>query len=296
MMLKLAARRWGDNDTYVGPFTFARDRKYKHLGISLSSTDDEDRGCSLRVSAFGATFIVALPSWVLQPERKKVFPGTWDAETVKRLGRDWYWDITPREFSVSLFDGHLSIGYGRCTHDSSTEQRWGCFLPWTQWRHVRHSLYALDGRLYAHLPQNIGRWDSPQRDAERALEESCPTASFTFTDYDGEELVATVQIQEREWRFGTGYFKWLSLFVPNKIRRSLDIKFSGETGRRKGSWKGGTTGAGAEMRADDSPFTAFNRYCNEHEMNLTGWTETAPHSTEPSETGRSGLATLAGEA
>jgi hypothetical protein len=274
-MAKCVARRWGDNDTYIGPFTFARDRRYKHLGVSLTSTDDEDRGCSLRISGFGMTFIVALPSWVLRPERKKVFPTGWDAATIKRLGRDWYWDITQREFGWSLSDGHLSISYGRRTHDSSTEQRWGCFLPWTQWRHVRHSLYALDGRLYAHLPQNI-RWDSPQRDAEDALRDSCPTQTFAFNDFDGEALTATTRIEEREWRFGTGYFKWLSLFVPNKIRRSLDIRFSGETGARKGSWKGGTIGHGIDMEVHDSPTSAFVRYCAEHDMTLTAVMDPRP--------------------
>lgn len=37
-----------------------------------------------------------------------------------------------------------------------------------------------------------------------------------------------------------GWFKWLSWFGRPKIRRSLDIQFSSETGPEKGSWKGGT--------------------------------------------------------
>lgn len=266
-MLGMTARRWGDNDHYFGPFTFARDHAWKPLGIVLRSTNDEGFGCSLRLSAFSFTMIVALPSWILQPERKKVFPDCWDADTIKRLGRNWYWDITPREFSITSSDGHLCISYGRQTHSSDTEQRWGCFLPWMNWRHVRHSLYALDGRLYAHLPQGI-RFDDPQRDAERALEESCPTASFNFTDFDGEALVAKTHISEREWRYGTGYFKWLSLFVPHKIIRSLGIQFSGETGKRKGSWKGGTIGHSITMLADDTPTSAFMRYCQENQMNF----------------------------
>lgn len=264
-MLKFSARRWGDADTYFGPFTFARDRTYKHLGIALKSTDDEGRGCSLRISGFGATFIVALPDWVLRPERKKVYPD-WDAATIARLGRDWYWDITPRQFGVSLFEGHLDISYGRVTHDSSTEQRWGCFLPWTQWRHMRHSLYTPGGALYAHVPQRRGRFDSAHWEAERALINSCPTATFAFTDYDGEALTATTRIEEREWHFGTGWFKWLSLFVPAKVSRSLDIDFSGETGRRKGSWKGGTTGHSIEMLPGELHEAAFRRYCAAHEM------------------------------
>lgn len=261
--LKFSPRRWGDSDTYVGPFTFARDRTWKPLGIHLQSTDDEDRGCSLRMSAFGGTMIIALPSWVLRPERRKVVPG-WDAATIERLGRDWYWAVTQREFGVSLNDGFLNVSFGRVTHDSSTEQRWSCFLPWTQWRHVRHSLYGLDGSLYAHLPQ--ARWGTPEYERGRALEEACPTVSFAFTDFDGEALIATTRIEEREWLFGEGWFKWLSLFRRPKVSRSLDIKFSGETGRRKGSWKGGTVGHSIAMRPGEPHTAAFQRYCAEHSM------------------------------
>lgn len=261
-------RRWGDNDIYFGPFTFARDRVYRSFAVSLTSTDDEDRGCRLRVSAFGLTGIVALPSWFLPPERKKVFPN-WDADTVSRLGRDWYWNIIPREFGLSIFEGHLSISFGRVTHDSSTEQRWGCFIPWTQWRFVRSSLYRLDGSLYTHLPKSA-KWGTPEYNEQCRLEESCPRISFAFADFDGEELVAITNIEEREWLFGTGWFKWLSVFTKPKVRRSLDIRFSGEIGQRKGSWKGGTIGHSIEMIGDELHVAAFKRYCIEHDMTFLG--------------------------
>ena len=262
--IKIRAHRWSDNDTYFGPFTFARDRNYHAWAVCLSSTDDEDRGCNLRFSGFGRTAIVALPSWLLRPERKKVFP-SWDSDTIQRLGRDWYWDITPREFGFSIFEGHMSVSYGRRTHDSSTEQRWGCFLPWTQWRHVRHSLYGLDGKIFADLNQRI-RWGSWQYEINQIVEDACPTVSFRFKDFDGEELTAKTKIEEREWLFGTGWCKWLSLFRQPKVRRSLDLRFSGETGDRKGSWKGGTIGTGIDMLPDELHENAFRRYCAENNM------------------------------
>ncbi len=260
---------WGDNDHYIGPFTFAVDRRYRSFTIVLASGDDDGRLASFRVSMFGATAILALPRWLVPTEKKKVFPTSWDEETVKRLGRNWYWDETKREYGFSIYEGHLSLRYGRQTHSSDTEQTWGCFLPWTQWRHVRHSLYGLDGSLFATLPANA-RWGTPEYDEGRRLEDACPTATFAFADYDGEELTATTKIEEREWHFGTKWCEWLSWFAKPKISRSLDLRFSGETGQRKGSWKGGTIGHSIDMLPSELHGAAFARYCAKHNMRFDG--------------------------
>lgn len=181
------------------------------------------------------------------------------------MGRDWYWEVTPREFGFSITDGHLSVEFGRVTHDSSTEQRWGCFLPWTQWRHVRHSYYGLKGEHVATLPDTgkSYRLDSGRWERERAIADATPTASFAFEDFDGERLTVTTKIEEREWRFGTGWFKWLSLFRRPKVSRSLDLRFSGEVGPEKGSWKGGTIGHSIEMLPGELHEAAFRRYCDQ---------------------------------
>lgn len=258
-------RRWGDNDIYFGPLTFARDKHYRPIAIVLSSGEDEYPGASLRFSGGGFTMIVALPSWLVSAEKTRVYP-QWDEEVVKRLGRDWYWAITKREYGFSLSDGFLNFSLGRQTMDSSSEQRWGCFLPWTQWRHVRHSLYGLDGSHFTDVPQpRLESWEQRQR-----VIDACPTVNFAFRDFDGEALTATTRIEEREWRFGTGWFKWLSAFARPKVSRSLDITFSGETGKRKGSWKGGTTGHSIDMRPGELHASAFARYCSEHDMLFLG--------------------------
>lgn len=275
--MSVRAYRWSDNDRYFGPFTYARERRggYRPLAIILGSGDDDDYpGCRLRISGFGHTFITALPP-VIQPWRRKVYPGTaWDAATVARLGRDWYYDTHEREYGFTLSEGHLSVKLGRQTHDSRTEQSWGCFLPWTQWRFVRHSFYDLTGEHF------YTEYTEPERDyrlgrrndwaARRVIEDACPAAVFAFTDFDGDALTVTTRIEEREWLFGTGWFKWLSLFRRPKVRRSLKLDFSGETGRRKGSWKGGTIGAGIDMLPGELHEAAFRRYCEKNEMAFMG--------------------------
>jgi hypothetical protein len=263
-MSNTIARRWGDHDRYFGPFTWSYSDSYPHWAVVLRSRGEEggDGGrCSLRLSLWKATIIVTLPG-IVQPWREKK-RAHWDAETVARIGRDWYWNVYPRQFGLSVSDGHLSVYYGRETHDSSTEQRWGCFLPWRQWRHVRHSLYDLAGDHFWTDPKD-GGWD-----AYRDAKERCPRAVFAFEDFDGQRLTATTRIEEREWHFGEGWFKWLSWFRRPKISRSLDLEFSDEVGPEKGSWKGGTIGHSIEMLPGELHEGAFRRYCDQ-EHNARG--------------------------
>lgn len=268
-------RRWSDNDRYFGPFTYARDRRgYRPLAVVLSSGWEDYPGCSLRVSGFGHTLITALPH-VVKLYRHWVDTSRYEWGKNPAGG---YWDIDRREFGFSCSDGHLSVYLGRRTMDSSTDRTWGCFLPWTQWRHVRHSFYGLNGEHVATLPDtgksylgNPGRWER-----ERAIADATPTIAFEFDDFDGERITATTKIEEREWRFGTGGFKWLSAFRKPRVSRSLDIRFSAETGKRKGSWKGGTVGHSIEMRPGELHEEAFRRYCAENDMTFVRVAEADP--------------------
>ncbi len=268
--------RWSDDDHYWGPFVYSKD-KYKNLAAVLGSGDDEEYpGCRLRIQGFGHTLIVALPP-IIQAWRRKVPASSWDAETVARLGRDWYWETVEREYGFSYGDsggmggGFLQVFLGRQTDDSSNTQSWSCFTPWNNWRFIRRSYYDLSGQHFWTEPQvNWKLLSSEQRVAAHNEEwrqrEACPTTSFTFSDFDGEQITAKTRIDEREWRYGYKWFKWLSWFKKPMIRRELNIEFSGETGKRKGSWKGGTTGHGIEMLSGELHEAAFRRYCAEHEM------------------------------
>lgn len=264
-MIGAKAVRWSDDDRYFGPFTYARNRRYRPLAIVLGSGDGDDYpGCRLRISGFGHTLIIALPP-IIKPWQRWVDTSRheWASE------RGGYWDTGAREYGFTISNGHLSVGLGRVTNDSSTEQRWGCFLPWTQWRHVRHSLYDVDGEHYFDEPQGAWRLGGDWADI-RAIVDGCPSVTFAFDDFDGERITASTRIEEREWRFGTGWFKWLSLFRRRKIKRSLDISFAKETGPHKGSWKGGTTGHAIDMLPGEMHEAAFRRYCAEHQMTFVG--------------------------
>lgn len=287
--------RWSDekNDHWWGPFTFSTS-KYRPFCIMLSSWgdgEDDNRPCNLRLSWFWGTLIIRLPKWLLQPHITKVYPADWTpgSEVVKRLGRNYYNDIDCRSYGVTISNSgtiggslHMSVHYGRAggsSMDSTIERRWSCFLPWTEWRHIRISYYDLSlepvGTIFDkdHPARSmLTGTDVPGRfDVQREMEKRVPKQRFRFKDFDGEELVATTHVEEREWRRGTGWFKWMSLVWPKIVRRSLDIQFSGETGKRKGSWKGGTRGHSIKMRYDDTHFQAFVRYCKENNMEFLGW-------------------------
>lgn len=261
----MRAIRWSDNDRYFGPFTLSKNGGYKYVGIILGSGDgDEYPGCSLRVSLFGWTLITALPQ-IIKPWRKWVDTSRWSENP-----NAGYWDTGSREYGFTISSCHLSVGLGRVTNDSSTEQRWGCFLPWTQWRFIAHRFYDADGKL-AYTDTRRGPLEIEDHQAHWAARDAVSTVDFRFTDYDGEELIAKTRIEEYEHKFGEGWFKWLSLFRRSRVRRSLNIRFSGETGPRKGSWKGGVIGHGISIDdIDEDHEEAFRRYCGEHKMTFLG--------------------------
>jgi hypothetical protein len=262
--------RLTDKDRHLGRFvTYGPSEGWSPLRAVYSSGEDDDSGSAtyspkyntLTVYAFGWVVRLLLPL-LLRPWRRKVHAKYWDAATVAKVGRDWYFEVSPREYGFSLSDGFLQLFFGPQTGDSTTTKSWSTHLPWTQWRHIRRSLYDDKGEHF------YTKWSSSQKPsfraswlAERAVTEACPSSFFEFDDYDKTRVVATCRIEEREWRLGQGWFKWLSLFRKPKVVRSLDLHFDKELGPEKGSWKGGIIGHSIEMRAEETPEQAFRRYC-----------------------------------
>ena len=262
-------RRWdGETDRHFWPFTFSGPSCYRRFGIMLDSGAQEggEGDCHISFYAFGYTLICELPN-VVPHYRERHWPKSWDSATVARLGRNWYDEVFPAEYGFTVSDGSLHVHYGAQTHGSDTTKSKCYFLPWRHWTHVRHSLYSLTG---AHFWTEWDRKPRNSLEAWRAVKDACPKVQFEFEDYDGQRLIATTTIEEREWRFGTGWFRWLSWFRRPRICRTLDIEFSGETGREKGSWKGGTVGTGIEMEPGELHESAFKRYCEQDHRSKSG--------------------------
>lgn len=253
-------RRYSDNDFHLWPLTLSHSKHYRPLGIMLDSGAFEDSSgdCHIRFSAFGWTLICELPPLV--PDYRIRHQATsWDAATIARLGRDWYDEVFPREYGFHFSEGTLHVHYGAQTHDSRTDQNRCFFLPWRHWRFIRHSLYDLEGKHF-HTEHESARnsWS-----ASSAVKDACPKVRFELEDFDGQRIVATTHIEEREWHFGTKFCWWLSWFRRPKIRRDLALEFSSEVGPEKGSWKGGTVGHSIEMLPGELHKAAFKRYCEQ---------------------------------
>lgn len=251
--------RLTDNDRRLGPITWGKAGWNPwRLVFSTGGGNDGDNRNSLTAYAFGYVARVWMPTSI-KPWRRWVDTSryAWASE------RGGYWDEYPREWGFCLNEGHLTLYLGPQTHDSETTQSWSCFLPWTQWRFVRRSLYDLNGDHFWTEPtgQQVPRekfWEEQER-----MREAVPKAVFKVRDYDGAELTVTTYIEEREWRFGDKWCKWLSLFRRPKISRSLDIHFDKECGPEKGSWKGGLIGTGIEMLPGELHESAMRRYCEQ---------------------------------
>ncbi len=229
--------RLTDNDRNFGPFTLGR--WTTTFSACINGGDDEDRGSYLLLVAFGWALRVKLPI------------------QIKPFGKHREYS---RRYGVSLSDmgngyDFFQLYYGPQTFDSSTSKSWSMHLPWKMWDHVRHSFYTPTGEHFYTEPRGVDFRDWLEK------KEECPKVYFGFEDYDGELIVATCMIEEREWHKGSGSFKWLRWFSAPKICRSLDLHFSAEVGPEKGSYKGGTIGHGIDMLPGETPKEAFQRYC-----------------------------------
>lgn len=79
--------------------------------------------------------------------------------------------------------------------------------------------------------------------------------SYTLKSGEVQKCKATVYVDRMEWR--RRCLRWTPLF--NLVRDSISVTFDGEVGEQAGSWKGGVTGCGYEMKRDETPEQCLNR-------------------------------------
>ena len=80
--------------------------------------------------------------------------------------------------------------------------------------------------------------------------------TYDYTDsYDGEIISTTIYVKEREWR--PKWLKWTKLF--RTVDKSIDVHFSKECGKGKGSYKGGTLGCDYIMLPNEKPLDCLKR-------------------------------------
>jgi hypothetical protein len=240
--------------------------KWKPIRFILSSggweKDVKEIDNSLIIQFRNWLLTIKLPN-LLRPE-KVMRPADWDAETIKRLGRNYFYDIYPREYGFCLSDGFLQIFFGSQSQFGPS-RRWSKFLPWTQWTYIRHSIYDEEGCLYwsEFSKSNRTYWESYCE--YENIKKVSPKKFFLVEDvYNNYNLVrAETTIEEMEWHFGTGGFQWLKYFRKPLIKRTLEIRFLQDVGPGVGTWKGGLVGIGIGLLPGELHEEAFKRYCQQ---------------------------------
>lgn len=244
--------RLTDNDKRFGCITYGK-VDWNPIRLVWSSggaeRDEEDVNNQLTMYCFGYCFRIYLPN-ILKPII---------------IDNGSYKEAFAREYGFSYCDTFFQLFLGAQTHDSETTKSWSCFVPWKSWRFVRHSLYDQHGNLFYQQLNNQGGFNILYEQRQ-----TCPPVNFQFEDYDGKVIIATTRIEEREWLKGEKWCKWLSWFNKPKVVRSLDIQFSEEVGREKGSWKGGTIGHSIDMLPGELHQQAFKRYCDKDHRSKNG--------------------------
>jgi hypothetical protein len=236
---------------------FKKQKDYKQHEISFCSWTEERLGSYFMIAAFGYTLKLLIPQFMLRPSK------TW-VDTSKNAWsspRGGYWQIDQRKYGMYQFENHFVVLLGRQSHSSSTTQSWSTFLPWNEWRHTRYRIFDKD---FNKIREDVftgakGEW-SKKWDITYKFKESIEKVRFCFFDYDDELIWADTYVEEREYERGEKWFKWLSIFWPTRVYRSLDMAFDKEVGDRKGSWKGGTLGTSIAMEPTDNHETAFRRW------------------------------------
>jgi len=253
-------RRWGsEDDKHFGPFTFSSTGSYKGYGIVFDSGDPQEGEpeAHVRIRFRTATLIMELPNWLVPTGLNQIVPDG-----------DWYdWETN---YGVMVWvDQHPAVTsyYGIQTGDSSSEKSNYWSIPWLNRRFHRHSILDPDHNIvWTQYAKDRKDW----KDAHEA-EESVEKVKFYCRDkYDNAEIIATCHISEREWRHGTGWFKWLSYFTKPTIQRSLSIEYDQEVGPRKGSWKGGIMGTGCKIEPGEKPWIAFRKHCIANNLDYIG--------------------------
>jgi hypothetical protein len=164
----------------------------------------------------------------------------------KKYKKILYDQCEPPQYGIYICDNQLCICYGEKTKLYD--------FPWSlAW--IRTSFLTVDGKWINETAntRDMNLWD------ENKWKNIIMTETYPYTyitkNNTIQECLATIKVEEREWRWKS--FKWLKL--TRKIRKDINVSFNSEIGEKKGSWKGGVLGCSYEMRYNETPYQTLKR-------------------------------------
>jgi hypothetical protein len=162
----------------------------------------------------------------------------------------WTDECDSPKWGVAIHHNTLWIYKGGKGNMKGGSKWWTWHIPFITKEWVRTSVLLKDD-TWAH--ETKGNRKEFWRDEWKEKQKSW---TYNYTDsYDGEVIPTTIYVDEREWR--PKGLQWTKLFAT--IHKTIDIHFSKECGKRKGSWKGGTTGCGYELLPNETPIECLQR-------------------------------------
>jgi len=162
----------------------------------------------------------------------------------------WTDECTPPKWGIAIHSNTFWIYRGGNGNMKGGNKWWTWHIPFITKDWVRTSILLNDG-TWEH--ETKGNYKNFYEDEWKKKQKSW---TYNYTDsYDGEIIPTTIYVEEREWR--PKGLKWTKLF--NFVNRTIDVHFSKECGKGKGSWKGGTIGRGYTLLPNEEPLDCLRR-------------------------------------
>lgn len=153
---------------------------------------------------------------------------------------------SPR-YGVQIHDNTFWFHLGGEMNDwEQCDSKWlTWYLPWFSWVFDIHEVWTDEGWVEA----GRGEYSSPYSD-DRVVETH--PYSYALKNGEAQSREAVIFKERRKW-----HRKWFPFI--KMIRETISVDFSDEVGEKTGSWKGGCTGCGYDLKKGETMLSCLRR-------------------------------------
>jgi hypothetical protein len=162
----------------------------------------------------------------------------------------WTDECDPPKWGIAIHGNIFWVYKGGKGNMNGGNKWWTWSFPFLTKKWVRTSILLKDDTWVNDTPKDQKdfykeEWKNKQK-----------SWTYDYTDrYDGKVIPTTIYVEEREWR--PKWLTWTNLFKT--VNKTIDIHFSKECGKEKGSWKGGVTGCHYSLLSGEEPLDCLKR-------------------------------------
>lgn len=184
-------------------------------------------------------------------------PGFFSLTFILPFRNKWTDECDPPKWGVAIHNNTLWIYKGGKGNLEGGNKWWTWDIPFVTKKWVRTSIMLKDGNWEHEIPgDKKGFYEDQWKNKQASWD-------YDYTDrYDGAIIPTTIYVEEREWR--PKWMGWTKIFAI--VSRTIDIHFSKEVGKRKGSWKGGCMGCRYKLRPNETPIECLQRMEKERQF------------------------------